>query len=74
MSKEPIKSKESYTCGGGAICGGVISKTLFDSEPMAYMMSYYMEDKWFEEYKAAKEKGDDKAANKLFDRYAMSAI
>lgn len=66
----------------GAICGGVISKSLFHSNPGAYMMSYFMEDKIFARYKKSKKKGDkfgqdnkyDKEAKKLFDKYAYSAI
>lgn len=59
---------------GGAMCGGVVSKSLFDSDPMAYMMAFYMDDDKFTEYKKLIESGRDKEATKLFDRYAMSAI
>jgi hypothetical protein len=59
---------------GGAMCGGVISKSLFDSDPWAYMMAWYMEDKWFEKYKALKNAGKDKKATKIFNRHARSAI
>jgi hypothetical protein len=58
----------------GAICGGVISQSLFDSNPGAYMMSYYLPDKQFERYKKAKENGDNKKANQIFDKYSYSAI
>ena len=56
------------------MCGGVISKSLFDSNPMAYMMAYYMEDEKFEEYVALKKAGKDKEATKLFEKYGRSAI
>lgn len=56
---------------GGSICGGVVSKTLFDSDPWAYMMAYYMDDDKFEEYKNEKDK---KKRQKLFEKYARSAI
>ena len=56
---------------GGAMCGGVVSKSLFDSDPMAYMMCYYLEDKYFEKYKAEK---DAKKRHKIFEKYAHSAI
>ena len=59
---------------GGAMCGGIISKSLFDSDPWDYMMAYYMDDEWFVKYKILKEQGNDKAAKKLFDKYAHSAI
>ena len=59
---------------GGSICGGVVSKSLFDSNPWAYMMAYYMEDKKFAEYKKLKIDGKDKEATKLFEKYARSAI
>ena len=60
--------------GGGSICGGIVSKTLFDSDPWAYMMAYYMADDKFEEYKKLKEARKDKEATKMFDEYARSAI
>ncbi len=56
---------------GGAICGGVISKSLFDSDPWAYLMAYYMEDKYFAKYVAEKDKKKQKI---IFDKYARSAI
>ncbi len=77
MKKEPkiLKEGEStYRNGEGSICGGVISKSLMDSDPWAYMMAYYIEDEQFEKYKVAKESGDNKTAKKIFDKYARSMI
>lgn len=64
-------SKQEFT---GAMCGGVINQTLFDSDPMAYMMAYIMPDDKFELYLKAKNDRDDKAATKLFNEFAWSAI
>ncbi len=74
MKKEIIKTEQSYKCLGGAICGGVIKKSLFDSDPWAYMMSYIMDDDMFEKYKIAKANGDKKLANKIFNEHAKSMI
>ncbi len=74
MDTKIYTEKESYKCSAGAICGGVISKSLFDSDPWAYMMQYYMEDKYFNKYKALKAFGKDKEARKLFEKHARSAI
>lgn len=57
-----------------AICGGVVSETLFFSDPWAYMMAYRMPDKEFKQYQAAVKKGDKKEADRLFKKYAVSAI
>jgi hypothetical protein len=55
---------------GGSICGGVISKSMFDSNPWAYMMAYYMDDDKFEVYKKlSKEKADKKSAREWFEKY-----
>jgi hypothetical protein len=59
---------------GGAMCGGVINETMFNSNPMAYMMSYIMPDKEFKEYVKLKNEGEDKSAKELFDKTAWSAI
>ena len=77
MKDEPKileEGESTYRNGGGAICGGVINKTLMYSDVWAYMMAYYMEDDKFEEYKKAKERGDKKTAKKLFDKHARSII
>ena len=60
--------------GSGAICGGVVNKSLFDSDPLAYMMAWYMEDDKFAEYRVLKKTGKDKEATKMFNKYARSAI
>jgi len=65
MNKQTLK---------GAICGGVVSMSLFDSNPMAYMMSYYMPDDKFEVYRKLINSKKDKEATKLFNKYARSAI
>lgn len=57
--------------GIGFVCGGVISKSTFDSDPWAYMMCYYMPDDKFADYV---DSSDDKERKKLFDKYARSAI
>ena len=54
-----------------AICGGVIKKSLFFSDPMAYMMCYYMPDKEFDKWEKMP---DGKEKNKFFDEHAISAI
>jgi len=59
---------------GGPMCGGVVSKSLFDSDPWFYMMAYYMEDDKFVEYKTLKKAGKDKEATAIFEKYAKSAI
>ena len=70
------EGESTYRNGGGSMCGGVISKTLFDSNPMAYMMAYYMDDEDFDLYKRLKSGGsaDQKAATDLFNKKAHSAI
>ena len=71
------KDESTHRNGGGAMCGGVVSKSLFDSDPWAYMMAYYMDDDKFEVYKKLKEsKGtaDQKSAHDWFKKYARSAI
>ena len=57
----------------GAVCGGIIKKSLFMSDPMAYRI-YYMDDDKFDEYVKAKDKQDEKTAHKLFEEYAYSTI
>lgn len=74
MIEEIIETEQSYKCLGGAICGGVIKKSLFDSDPWAFMMSYVMDDLHFEEYKKAKASGDSKLANQIFHEHAKSMI
>lgn len=79
MEKEPKileEGESTFRNGGedpnfGSMCGGVISQSLFESDPWAYMMAYYMEDEKFEEYRAEK---DEKKRRELFKKYAMSAI
>ena len=61
----------------GFSCGGVVSKTMFDSDPWAYMMCYYMDDERFDEYKqlcSIKEKWAEREARLFFKKYAQSAI
>lgn len=69
------KGESTYRNGeGGAICGGVINQSLFDSDPWAYMMAWILPDKQFEKYKKLKEANKDKEAEKVFEKYAWSAI
>ena len=79
MSEPKIlkKGKNTYRNGGSALCGGIVSKSMFDSDPWAYMMAYYMEDDKFETYKKLKSsanKKDEKSAKEWFRKYAKSAI
>ncbi len=62
------------TENGSAMCGGVISDSLFNSNPWAYMMCYTMPDDKFKQYAELKNAGKDKEASKLFDKYAYSHI
>ena len=68
------EGESTYKNGGCSVCGGIVSQSLFDSNPMAYMMAYYMEDKYFNQYAELKKSGKDKEAKKVFDKYARSAI
>ena len=65
------RGKSTSDNEGGSLCGGVISKSTFDSNPMAYMMGYYMEDKDFEEYQKITDK---KESYTFFEEHARSAI
>lgn len=71
MTTEPKileKGESTYRNGGGAMCGGVVSKSRFDSNPWAYMMAYYMEDDKFEIYKklkSSKGTADQKSAKEV---------
>ena len=71
LPKTLKEGESTFRNGDGAMCGGVISKSTFDSDPMAYMMAYYMEDDKFEEYKKMCV-GKKKRA--FFNAYAISAI
>ncbi len=57
-----------------AMCGGVVSKTLFDSDPYSYMMCLYLPDDKFKEYKQFKEEGFHKDAEELLEKYGISVI
>jgi hypothetical protein len=78
MKEEPEILKEGESTfrkgGGGAMCGGIISKTQMFSDVERFMMAYYMEDEKFEEYKKLKEEGKNKEATKLFEKYGRSII
>ena len=56
---------------GGSICGGIVSDSIFNSNPWAYMMAYRLPDKQYEKYVAEK---DETKRKKIFDKYATSAI
>lgn len=58
----------------GAMCGGVISESLFQSDPMAYMMAWVMPDDKFEAYKKLHDEGKREEANKLMHEHARSII
>ena len=68
-----LKDNEStYKNGaGGAMCGGVISKTRMYKDVIGNMMAYYMEDDKFEEYKKLT---DEKEKRKFFHENAKSII
>lgn len=55
----------------GAICGGVISQSKFDSDPWAYMMAWVMPDDKYKKYINEK---DRKKQQKIFEKYARSVI
>jgi len=79
MKEEPKileEGESTFGNGGGAMCGGIISKSMFDSDPWAYMMVYYMDDDRFEEYKTicADKTLPEKERRRFFDKYARSAI
>ena len=63
--------KEKQKQSGGVICGGVISESLFNSDPWSYMMSFYMPDEKYNEYITIK---DSKLQHKFFEEHARSAI
>ncbi len=72
MKIKPLEKGEStYRNGGGNMCGGVISQSTFDSDPMGYLMAYVMPDDKFELYK---NETDEKKAHELFKKYAKSMI
>lgn len=59
------------------ICGGVISQSLFNSNPSAYMMKFVMDDDKFEIYKKlnnSKGTSDQKEAKRWFKKYSRSMI
>lgn len=55
----------------GAICGGVVSQSVFNRDPWGHMMAYIMEDKQYAKYVAEK---DDKKREQMFEKFARSAI
>ena len=59
---------------GGAICGGVISKSKFMKDPDAYMMAFVMPDNWHDKWIKCIKQGKDKEAKRLFQKYAISQI
>lgn len=73
--KEPKileQGESTYRNGGdGAMCGGVISQSTFNSNPWAYIMAYVMPDDKFELYKMEK---DEKKRKELFKRFSKSMI
>lgn len=61
----------------GFVCGGVIAESLFNSDPWAYLMCYYLPDARFTEYKTLREnpqKWAQREADRFFKKYAKSAI
>lgn len=58
----------------GSICGGVVSESQFNEDPMAYMMSMILPDKWYKKYVKLIKEGKDKEASKLFKKHAWSPI
>uniref|UniRef100_A0A6M3K0P2 Uncharacterized protein n=1 Tax=viral metagenome TaxID=1070528 RepID=A0A6M3K0P2_9ZZZZ len=62
-----------------AICGGVISLSMLKKGMKKYgiwfgMMSFVMPDKYYKKFITYKKAGNEKMAQKLFDRYAVSQI
>jgi len=80
MNEEPkiLEEGESTYKNGehGAVCGGVINKSRFLSDPWAYMMAWVMEDDYFEDYKKLVKAGysKEKERKKFFDEHAVSMI
>lgn len=71
------KGESTYKNGeGSSVCGGVISKSTFLSDPWAYMMAWVMEDKDFEAYKKLVDAGwqKEKERSKFFKQHAVSMI
>lgn len=58
----------------GAICGGVISESKFNEDPMAYMMALVLPDEWHEKYMKLIEEDKIKEAREIIERYARSMI
>ncbi len=61
----------------GAMCGGVMSFSQWQKDPMTNMMAFYMDDEKFEIYKNLRSKQGKEArkkAEEYFKRHAISAI
>lgn len=71
LPKTLENNESTFRNGGGAMCGGVVSKSRFYADPWGLMMAYYMEDDKFEVYKKIE---DEKKRHKYFEKYARSAI
>ena len=82
---EPSKALEegesTYRNGDGAMCGGVISESMWQKDlkengGYGMMMAFVMDDENFELYKRLKAggKADKKAATELFNKKARSNI
>ena len=63
----------------GFLCGGVISQSQHDKNVAEYgvwadTMSWVMPDEQFKQYEALIVAGNNKEAEKLFEKYAVSQI
>ena len=76
MNKKERKIKE---LGAEFICGGVISKSEHDKNVKKFgvwadAMYWVMPDAQYQLYVVANKKGDEKEAQKLFKKFAISQI
>ena len=62
-----------------SICGGVLSQSMHEKNMRKHgiwadMMSFILPDKQYKKYVVYKEKGKDKEAERIFDKFAISLI
>ena len=73
------KVNKSFKRAYGSICGGIISesdfKKHFENKTLEQvMMAWVLPDKWYKRYWELKDKGKDREARKIFEKYAWSII
>lgn len=72
MSKEAKRKQPEKQYG--YICGGVVKQSLFEEEPMGYMMAFILPDQHYDSYVKLKQAGKNKEAEAIVDKHAWSAI